>query len=206
MALADAGKWAPYIRAAADREGAPAELLTGIVARESRFDVGAFNPEGDGSDPSRGLAQVRQSTARALGYQGHPDNLFDPTLNLSLAAKLLAENLAIASRGAPGAARREVEDRAVSAYNAGFSSLRPGDAKRDSRGELLNRPYVDDVRRLTATYGPLTRSQPQVPTVAGPSGFPAAVPSWALPVAGIVVLLLASSALVRPRQSPAAAY
>lgn len=203
MALADATKWAPYVYAAAERRGIPAGILMGLVARESKFEVGAYNPEGDGTDPSRGLAQVRESTARALGYSGPGGNLFDPSLNLDLAARLLADNLAIATRSAPSAGAGELLDRALSAYNAGFSAVRKGDAKRDTRGELINRPYVDDIHRLASTLSPLvaTKLTPTSPPAgfydyqAPPGSAIAGAGRWILPglaIAGLAALLLRS--------------
>lgn len=129
----------PLVMAAATRYGLPAALIKAIIRAESNGDPLAFNPEGDGSNPSRGLMQVRWSTAQGLGYTGDPAKLFDPRVNIELGAKLL----------------RQLWDRfkggttdIISAYNAGpriASQRQPGQPYR-------NQAYVDKVLDFLSQY------------------------------------------------------
>lgn len=130
------------ITAAAAAATVPPELLKGIVAQESAFDPKAHREEPTIGDRSRGLGQLLERTARALGFDpaAHArgfDALYDPAINLDLAARLLRRNYEQA---------RGNWDVAVSAYNAGFSSARPWDAKRTPAGDMVNAEYVARVQ------------------------------------------------------------
>lgn len=123
--------YTPLIQAAATRYGVPVALIQGVIARESGFDPEAFNPEG-----SRGLMQLRDVTARALGYKGTMEDLYDPATNIDLGAKLLAENLR---------ARGGDLDAALSQYNGGYRPVL-GFGARLPDGTFRNQDYVIGVR------------------------------------------------------------
>ena len=120
-------------------------LIKAVMAAESAFNPAAYRAEPQIADASRGLMQVLERTARSLGYTAPVGNdstrtggLYDPMTSTYLGAKLLAQNLTIARGSDP--------DIAISAYNAGWSPSRAGDAKRTSTGAFVNQPYVDRVK------------------------------------------------------------
>jgi soluble lytic murein transglycosylase-like protein len=92
------------IDAAARRYGIPPRFLRAIVEIESNFDPHALSPKG-----ARGLAQIMPATARAIGVD--PSQLWEPTINLDAAARLIRE-LAMRYRGNI--------DAILVAYNAGI--------------------------------------------------------------------------------------
>jgi len=126
------GAYDSLVLAAATRYQVPAALVSAIIQKESGGDPRAFNPEGAGTNPSRGLMQVRWSTALGLGFTGKPESLFDPAVNIDLGAKLLRQ-LWDQFNG-------RLED-VVAAYNGGpkmVTQRMPGAAYR-------NQDYVDKV-------------------------------------------------------------
>lgn len=196
---------APYARAAATTYGVPAALLMAVASWETR---GSFAPRaynGTGGDGERGGSygpmQMSLQTARALGYTGTPDGLFDLGVNFSLGAKYLRDLLGEAARGGYGF------DAAVSSYNAGGSGYRRGDGKRNGinaapasvaqKYPFVNQTlYVDPVMRRFGEYAAL--------------GFPIAAPAFtraggkmpAVAIAGgaaLLMLLLLGGALLAAR-------
>lgn len=129
----------------AAKYGVPASMIKAVIAQESAFNPRADREEPQINDRSRGLMQLLERTARALGYAGPIDGLYDPARNIEFGTKLLAEN----HRQARGN-----WDVALSAYNAGFSSIRPWDAKRTPQGDMINKDYVARVQgnRTYFTY------------------------------------------------------
>ena len=123
--------------------GVPAPLIKGIIAKESGFNPKAYKAEPHIGDASRGLMQVLNRTAKALGFTGHVDELYEPSKNILYGAKLLKENLQ-RSKNNVGIA--------VAAYNAGWSKVRKGDAPRDTKGSFVNQQYVDDVKVYTSYF------------------------------------------------------
>ena len=79
------------IAAAAERYNVPFSWVKAVAGAESNFDPWAMRLEPKINDASRGLMQVLMRTARALGYQGDEQGLFDPATNIDLGAKLLGE-------------------------------------------------------------------------------------------------------------------
>ncbi len=125
------------IEPAAVKYGVPVGLVKGVIGQESSFNPEALKEEPRIDDRSRGLMQVLEGTARGLGFDGDPERLFDPELNVELGTRLLAVNL------------RKTNgdwDAAISAYNAGFSKIRPWDGKRTAEGVFVNADYVRRVR------------------------------------------------------------
>ncbi|HCU23904.1 MAG TPA: hypothetical protein DF383_02715 [Deltaproteobacteria bacterium] len=94
-------EYEPYIRAAADRYGIPADLIAGVIWQESRG-----NPRAVSYCGAMGLMQLMPATAASLGVS----NAFDPAQNIDGGAKYLRQMLdRFAGR----------VDFAVAAYNAG---------------------------------------------------------------------------------------
>lgn len=134
------------IQAAAAKYNVPAALIAGIVQVESGGDPNAVNlSAGDAArGGSYGLMQMSLETAEALGYTGDTSGLYDPATNIDLGTHYLADLLA-QTNGDVAAA--------VSGYNAGLSSVRPGDGKRtgdtgtdaDLSTPFINQSYVDAV-------------------------------------------------------------
>lgn len=207
----------PLFTAAGARYGVPAELLAAIGYQESRYNPNAFNPE-SGSNPSVGLMQISVPTALALGFKGSLSELYQPALSVELAAKLLRDNLARIRRDAPGLPARELEDRAIAAYNAGWSKVRPGDAPRTPAGVFVNlttyvapvRRYLEQLRGAIAPSSspapsPLATSAPVPSSSSSPAPF---LPSSSIPAfppgAAIAALILAGLILAALAGSPRA--
>lgn len=138
MVWRDENKFDPLVHSAAALYQVPVPLIKAVIGQESAFKPAAFLAEPRIDDASRGLMQVLLRTARRLGYTGPTDDLFDPETSILLGTKLLAANYRQA---------RGNWDVAISAYNAGFSSSRPWDGKREDAGfKFINQSYVDRVK------------------------------------------------------------
>lgn len=134
-------------------------LIKGIIAAESEFNVRAWKDEPQINDASYGLMQILYGTATALGFTGSRDALYDPTTNIRLGTRYLRDNIKTA------AARGFGVDSAISAYNGGFSAVRPGDGKRVTNvvgSPFINQAYVDRVLSYAAFY---THGAQQLETV-----------------------------------------
>lgn len=157
------------IRAAVAGSGVPVSLVKGHIAAESAFNPGAVRFEPRLNDASRGLGQVLLATARGLGYTGgagddvaHTGGLYDPYINVPLVVHLIRANLDRAGGNL---------DVAISAYNAGFSAIRPNDGKRVSAGgPFVNQAYVDRVKNYAAYFQRQGADGPVSPTPPPPSG------------------------------------
>jgi len=109
--------------------GVPAKVIKSTIAKESSFDPGARRK--DPTATSRGLGQLIETTARALGFAGasfgddvtRTGGLYDPDVNIDLTAKLLSQLM----RRYPG----EAWDAIYAAYNAGR-------VRRNAEGEFIN--------------------------------------------------------------------
>lgn len=147
--LARAKPHVPVITLAARKYRLDPSLLMGVAAAESAFDPNAKVDEPQLGTASYGLFQLLETTARSIGFTADRALLFHPAVSAELGAKLLRMNIDRAAGYAPGVDAREIEDRALSAYNAGWSRSRPGDGKRllGGAGPFVNQEYVDRVRR-----------------------------------------------------------
>ena len=111
--------------------GVPAALVKAVIAQES-----AFKPNAGGTSGERGLMQLMERTARALGHTGHLDLLYDVRVNIPLGTRLLSENF----RQSGGK-----WDVAIAAYNAGWDRNNLRNARRNADGTFTNQRYVDNV-------------------------------------------------------------
>ena len=144
MALfANENAYDEIIKPLAEAYGVDVALIKATMAQESSFNEKAFRAEPQINDGSTGLMQILMRTAKALGYTGDAMGLYDPSVNIMLGAKLIAQNITQAEGNL---------DIAISAYNAGFSAERPHDAKRDNEGNLINQSYVNKVKTYYAYF------------------------------------------------------
>jgi soluble lytic murein transglycosylase-like protein len=123
------------VEQASARYGVPVALIKAVISLESEFLPRAFRDEPKIGDASRGLMQLLLGTARALGYTGDAEGLFDPATSIDLGTRLLRDDITFAK------ARGFGLDSAVSAYNGGFSAQRPGDGKRT--GDTVDTPFIN---------------------------------------------------------------
>lgn len=100
------------IAAHARANGVPEELVHKVITRESRY-----NPRAVGLRGAMGLMQIKQATARALGYTGTAAGLLDPETNLTYAVRYLAGALR-AAQGDPV--------RAYALYRSGYYTSKRG--------------------------------------------------------------------------------
>lgn len=124
-------------------------LIKAIIAAESEFKSTAYKAEPQIGDASYGLMQLLYGTAKLLGFSGIANGLYDPTTNIRLGTRYLADLIKTATDRGYGV------DSAISAYNAGFSAARPGDGKRttnDPGSPFVNQSYVDKVVRYANAY------------------------------------------------------
>lgn len=128
-----------YIRAAAWREGIKQGVLESFAAHESGFDPNAI---GDGGR-SRGLFQIWEPTARALGIDDL-ETLFDPDTAARAAATLLKQMHV--ENGWDGTDL-------IAAYNAGRPRKNEAGQYTNSRGLLNVQAYVDKVTAQMLSRG-----------------------------------------------------
>jgi soluble lytic murein transglycosylase-like protein len=145
------------INSVASSYGVDPSLIKATIAQESSFKPDAYREEPTIGDASTGLMQLLNRTAKALGYTGPPEGLKDPATNIGFGVKLISQNIKQAQGNV---------DVAISAYNAGFSSIRPNDAKRDKDGNIVNQSYVNKVKTYYAYFkGAITSTEVQVAQV-----------------------------------------
>lgn len=160
-------------------------LIKAIIGAESEFNPTAYRAEPQINDASYGLMQLLYGTARALGFTGATSQLYDPLTNVRLGTRFLADLIKTAAQRGYGV------DSAVSAYNAGFSAVRPGDGKRvtNAAGSLfVNQAYVNRVLDLASYFR--HGAPPQLATVTVYARPMPDIP-WALLALFPLVLLLA---------------
>lgn len=112
---------------AAALTGVNPALLSSLCFVESNHKINAYVHQ-DGGSPSYGICQVKESTARALGFTGRAEALMDPSVNALYAAKYLKRQHR----------RYKSWPKAVSAYNCGRV--------------CNNKRYVDKVMRGTHEF------------------------------------------------------
>jgi hypothetical protein len=83
----------------------PADLVHRVVHRESRYNPAAY------SKGNYGLMQIRYNTAKAMGYDGPADGLFDAETNIKYAVKYLKGAWVVADND---------HDQAVRLYARGY--------------------------------------------------------------------------------------
>lgn len=76
---------------AAKSVGVSGSLLLAICTFESKL-VNTISPHDNGS-PSYGICQIKESTARMLGFNGQREDLMNPSINAKYAALYLKKQL-----------------------------------------------------------------------------------------------------------------
>lgn len=109
---------------AAESTEVPLRLLSAICYTESGFRIKAIKRH-DGDGHSYGLCQIKEATARDMGFTGNVKDLFDPFINTYYSGKYLKYQL-----------DRYDQDwvSAISAYNAGHRGYK-----------VKNKKYVNKV-------------------------------------------------------------
>jgi soluble lytic murein transglycosylase-like protein len=165
-----------------------AALIKAVIGAESEFHPDAHRAEPAINDASYGLMQMLYGTARTLGYTGAASGLFDPTTNIRLGTRYLRDLIRTAAN------RGYSIESAISAYNAGFSTVRPGDGKRTTNAPgapFINQTYVDRVIGYANYFAHHTVQQLETVTVVG-STTPD-IPGWLFPFVGAGLFLLFAS-------------
>ena len=150
MALRSAQYRTAFARMAGERLLDP-RLIEAVVMTESSGRTDAIREEPQIGDRSRGLMQVLERTAKALGFPAHEsfDRLFDPDVGILYGVKVLTQNLDSANKGTKARTDgtyailttpfpREVRI-ALARYNGGWR----GNPRLD--GTLRNESYVTKV-------------------------------------------------------------
>lgn len=124
--------WDPIILQAAAQYVVDPALIKAVITKESTWNPTAYRaePQLNPPDASRGLMQILYRTAQGMGYRGTPDGLYDPTVNIDLGTRYLADQL-----------NRFGYPLGVAAYNAG-----PGNVARGTIPTVTSQvyvPYVD---------------------------------------------------------------
>jgi len=166
----------------------PVALIKAIIAQESNFLAKAYRAEPQIGDASRGLMQLLYGTAKNLGFTGQPDDLYDPSTNIRLGTKYLADNINFAAANGYGV------DSAISAYNGGFSSQRTGDGKRTGATKdspFINAAYVQSVLSLASYFAQNAGAPLAAVNITAPANSPSG--------AGVPVTVLIGVAVLFPR-------
>lgn len=125
-------------REVAAAEGIPFELLAATAQVESAWNPRAYRYEPALGEASYGLMQTLYSTARSMGFNGRPEELYDPRTSLTMGARYLRAQLA--RFGAPGLAS--------AAYNAG-----PGRVASE-----ISKTGVKDIEKIDGRLPSITRN------------------------------------------------
>lgn len=96
------------------------KLIFATVMIESMGNTKAIRYEPHIGDASYGLGQILYGTAKGIGFEGSPEELFDPEVNIELIAKYHARNLAVYGD--------LTNEQLITAYNAGspYNTPLPG--------------------------------------------------------------------------------
>lgn len=94
-----------FIARQAKANGVPESFVHRMIMRESRYNPRSIHRH------CYGLLQIKQATARSMGYRGDPKGLLDPEINLTYAVPYLANAYKIAGGN---------EKRAMALFSSGY--------------------------------------------------------------------------------------
>lgn len=160
-------------------------LVKALIGAESEFNPRAYRAEPQIADASYGLMQLLYGTARTMGFTGATTQLYDPVTNVRLGTRFIAEKIRTAASRGFGV------DSAISAYNAGFSTVRVGDGKRVTNAPgspFINQTYVNRVLELASYFK--RGAPPQIATVTVYAQPLETISLWSILTFAIPLLLL----------------
>jgi membrane-bound lytic murein transglycosylase MltF len=156
---ANAKAYAPVVERVANSLGVAPALVMAMIAVESNFNATAYRNEPAIGDASRGLMQILYRTAKAVGYTGTADGLYDPETNVRYGTTYLRDSIrtkrgdvwAGVSAYNNGNGKRATTDTRTCAWrNADGSCGQWFDIK---AGQFFNQPYVDKVQAAARLFG-----------------------------------------------------
>lgn len=177
----------PIVDRASARYSVPANIIKGVMAKESSFNPQAYKSEPQINDASRGLMQVLFSTAVWAGFPRSADvnDLYKPDTNIPLGAIVLRRNMDMVKKANPAGTWED----AISIYNAGATKGKPGVPRRTGAGAYVNAAYVNDVK-VYAGYFQGTIPEPAVRQYQKTKILAVAVPALGIAIAIVTVGLL----------------
>lgn len=154
-----ARKYVDLVIREATARGVPPAIVLATMAAESAFNERAYRAEPHINDASRGLMQLLYRTAQGLGYNGTPDGLYVPAVNIALGTQYLADGLelkkgdvwAAVSRYNNGNGRRVTKPTTTCLWRRADKTC--GETFTAQPGQFLNQPYVDRVQGFARTFG-----------------------------------------------------
>lgn len=180
---------------AADRYNVPANIIKGVIAKESSFNPQAYRSEPQIDDASRGLMQILYGTAVWVGFPKTEDvnKLYDPDWNIPLGTLVLRRFMDMVLKANPTGTWED----AISIYNAGATKGKPGVPRRTAAGAYVNQAYVNDVKVYAGYF------QKQIPEKTVTQYQKTKVLAFAVPALGIALAIVAAVGLWYMRARPA---
>lgn len=117
--------------------GLPPSLVHRVIMRESRY-----NPRA-AAHGNYGLMQIRLGTAKAMGYAGNIEGLFDADTNMTYAVKYLAGAYRAAGGNADQAVRYYASGYYDQAKRMGFSPYRTGNSGKANAKNITGATIAD---------------------------------------------------------------
>ena len=114
-------RYGPVIDEMAQKYDVDKNLIIATIMLESRGDTFAYRYEPHINDASYGLGQILYGTAKGIGFEGTPDELYDPAKNIELIAKYHSRNKDVYGKNLSA-------EQLTIAYNSGspFNAPHPG--------------------------------------------------------------------------------
>jgi len=105
-------RYGPLITQTAEKYNVDPKLILATIMSESTGDAKAVRYEPSINDSSYGLGQILYGTAKTMGFNGAPSELYNPTVNIDLIGKYHRRNLDVYGE-------KLTLDQIATAYNAG---------------------------------------------------------------------------------------
>ena len=113
----------PAVKAAANKYNVPEALILAHIKQESGYKPTAYRAEPAINDASYGMMQLLLKTAQSLDCSATVEKLYDPTYNIDLGTKYIAQNMVRYPNNIKAA---------IASYNA-------GSAYTDENGEYISK-------------------------------------------------------------------
>lgn len=111
-------RYGPTITQTAEKYNVDPKLILATIMSESTGDSKAIRYEPSINDASYGLGQILYGTARTMGFNGKPNELYSPKVNIDLIGKYHRRNLDVYGKNL-------TLDQMAIAYNAGNPYANP---------------------------------------------------------------------------------